>query len=132
MSVDPKANQNSAVAVDLLLVRDKNLAGELMKTTAADWFARKAQIKLDHPNPDDLAVHEWEWVPGQLVEPSQLPLKPKPRAAFVFAKYAGEAPNRVRVDPSKGINIRLLADHFEVMPLNGSVKVPETPKPPKK
>src|SRR5256885_13665221 len=80
VSVSPHANGGNPVALDILLVSDKELLKELQKMSASDWFAKREQIILDHPKEEDLVVLRREWVPGQVVEPARLTVKPEIRA----------------------------------------------------
>src|ERR1044071_4483147 len=65
--ISPAANNNNPVAVDLVLVKDKKLLGELMKMSASDWFEKRHQVELDYPKETELDAGRWEWVPGQQV-----------------------------------------------------------------
>jgi len=49
VTIAPDANENSAIAVDLVVVYDAKLADELLKLPAAKWFAGKEQFARDHP-----------------------------------------------------------------------------------
>src|SRR3954465_5003094 len=70
--VSPRANGENPVALDIVLVSDKDLLKELQKMSASDWFAQRDQIILDHPKEGQLVVFKRELVPGQLVEPERL------------------------------------------------------------
>lgn len=110
------ANQNQPVAVDVLLVRDKELVKKLMTLTAADWFDKRAQFTRDYPNPKELIVYHREWVPGQVIPCSSIALSPMPRATILFANYFTKGDHRARLVNGKSAAIHLMDDDFEVMP----------------
>ena len=64
--ISERANQNNAIALDLLVVYDDEVLKTVMAMTGKDWFARREQVKRD--NRGKLDVWSWEWVPGQEVE----------------------------------------------------------------
>ncbi len=115
-NVSPLANGGSPVAVDILLVSDKELLKELKKMTATDWFARREQIILDHPKEQDLLVLSREWVPGQVVEPARFTVGRDVRAGVVFANYFGPGEHRAVLDPrARDVRITLGEEKLEVV-----------------
>jgi len=117
--VSPEANGGNPVALDLLLVSDKNVLKELEKITATDWFAnggaRRTQFILDHPKQTELVVRQWEWVPGQVIAPDRLTVPAEIKAAVVFANYFNPGEHRAVLDPrAKDILIELGEDKFQV------------------
>jgi type VI secretion system protein len=116
VSVAPDANGGNPVALDILLVSDKELLKELQKMSASDWFAKREQIILDHPKEEELVVLKREWVPGQVVEPARLTVKPEIRAGLVFANYFSPGEHRAVLDPrAKDIQINLEGNKLEVV-----------------
>lgn len=114
--VSPRANGENPVALDVLLVSDKELLKELQKMSASDWFAKREQIILDHPKEEQLVVRRLELVPGQVVEPSRLVVKPEVRAGVVFANYFNPGEHRAVLDPRAGdVQINLEEDKLEVV-----------------
>lgn len=118
--VSPEANGGNPVALDLLLVSDKNVLKELQKMTATDWFAnggaRRNQFILDHPKEKELVVRQWEWVPGQVVAPDTLTVPADIKAAVVFANYFNAGEHRAVLDPrAKDILIELGEDKLQVV-----------------
>lgn len=121
--IAPEANNNNPVAVDLVLVKDKKLFGELMKMSASDWFEKRHQVELDYPKETDLGAGRWEWVPGQQVKVDQVPVNLDIVGGVVFAKYFSPGTHRAAFDPRKGILITLSDDNLCVQSLK------ESPKP---
>jgi type VI secretion system protein len=131
INIVPSANANNPIAVDLVQVPDKDLAKEIGKLTAADWFQKKEQYFLDYPRPDQLkVVDSREWIPGQSVSPITitapgalpiaLPIKipvvaPKSPAMFVFANYFSPGPHRANILPNKITTIQLGLDDLKVV-----------------
>ncbi len=115
--ITPTANQNQPVAVDVLLVRNKDLIKQLMALSAADWFEKRAQFTRDYPGANDLVVYHREWVPGQIIPCSNLPLRPMPRATILFANYFSKGDHRARLVNGKSAAIHLMDEDFEIMPM---------------
>ena len=114
--VSPRANGENPVALDILLVSDKELLKELQKMSASDWFAKREQIILDHPKEEQLIVFRRELVPGQLVEPERLVVKSEIRAGLVFANYFNPGEHRAVLDPkARDVQINLEEKKLEVI-----------------
>jgi type VI secretion system protein len=114
VQVSPEANGGNPVAVDLLLVSNKELLKELQKMTAAEWFEKRAQFILDHPKEGELWVGRWEWVPGQVVRLDDVKVAPKVRAAVIFANYFNPGEHRAVLDPRRDVTITLGESRLEV------------------
>lgn len=114
VQVAPNANGGNPVALDLLLIQDKELLKKLQEMSAADWFEKRQQIILDHPKEGALVVKQWEWVPGQVVKAQVERVAPEVRAAVVFANYFSPGEHRAVLDPRKHINLRLGESKLEV------------------
>lgn len=115
--VAQNANHNNPVAVDLVMVYDKNLLKELTRMSAKDWFEGRDQIKRDYAEGRGFDAWEWEWVPGQSVPVQALPLKPAAIGAVVFANYFTAGVHRGRFDPHESIALNLLESTFTVEPV---------------
>lgn len=115
-SVAPAANANSPIAVDLVVIRDKNLLKEIPKLSAEDWNQKRQQYLRDYPEKSQLVDYRWEWVPGQQVQCFTLRMAPKPKAIYLFADYASKGDHRARVEPAKGLTLKLMSNDFDVKP----------------
>jgi type VI secretion system protein len=104
VTVVPEANDDSPIAVDLLLVYDAKLVDELLKMPAAEWFAKKEQYVADHPA---IVVQSWEWVPGQSVEPFKVAYRSGARSVVLFADYQSEGEHRAVVGAPKPFRLVL-------------------------
>jgi type VI secretion system protein len=104
--IDPQANENSAIAVDLVVVYDAKVTDQLMKLRAADWFTQKKQFIRDHPNQVAL-LHAWEWVPGQPVGKVTVSYGAGARKIFVYADYGTDGDHRATVDPQQEFTLTL-------------------------
>lgn len=118
--VSDKANGGNPVALDILLVSDKNVLKELEKITATDWFAdggaRRNQFILDHPKEKGLVVRQWEWVPGQAIAPDTVTIPADIKAAVLFANYFNPGEHRAVIDPrAKDVLIELGEDKLQVV-----------------
>ena len=104
VKVMPEANDNSPVAVDLLIVYDEKLIDELLKIPATDWFAKRKQFLADHPA---VKVQGWEWVPGQVVEPIKIEYGAGARNVVLYADYHTEGDHRAVVAPPRPFRLLL-------------------------
>jgi type VI secretion system protein len=116
-TVDPGANQNNPIAVELVVVYDKDLLQELLKLNARQWFQKREQYKKDHPDDEDFISWYWEWVPGQEVLSKDISFGTGARGALVFADYVTGQDNRARFDPHQDVRIHLQEEGFTVEPM---------------
>jgi type VI secretion system protein len=108
------ANQDRPIPVDVVFVWDGDLDAKIAELPARDWFQLKAQFQRDDPDGRALAVHEWEWVPGQAVPPIDLQVPAsrwrRLRGTYVFANYPSDAPHRIRLTVGTPAVVELLRD----------------------
>lgn len=100
------ANQNSATAVDLVVIYDQNLVKSIGKMSASQYFSNTQQLLLDNPTLID--IWHWELVPGQIVQaftPEEG--ETKAYAGYVFANYLTGGDHRLKVAPSGIVAILL-------------------------
>lgn len=101
LSAAPDANQNSPVAVDLVLVTDEKLLARLSELTAAKWFEARADLLKTYPG--ELRHGSWEIVPGQVLKvPGQRFEGPRVMGVLAFANYAAPGAHRARVQTLQG------------------------------
>lgn len=108
------ANANSALAVDVVLVKDKALLDTLAGMSAARWFGAKADLQRTYP--DAFTAVGVEITPGQLIR-LERPRYGAERAwaALAFANYASPGEHRVRVPlDGKDCVLQLNAQEFAV------------------
>ena len=110
INADPGANQNSAVAVDLVMLTDTEAAAAIMKLNARDWFLRRRQFVRDYP--DGLRVVSWEMAPGQILRDASVDSPGGMTDAIVFAGYRDDGDHRLRL--GDGSDVRLLLDDKDV------------------
>lgn len=90
------ANGNSAVAVDVVLVRDKALLDKLLAMPASAYFAARADLLRTFP--DGLTVLPLELTPGQRIDLDHKRLtRDRAWAALVYANYATPGDHRQRL-----------------------------------
>jgi type VI secretion system protein len=92
VDVQPNANNNSPVAFDVVLAKDKALVKQLSTMSAADWFAKRTQIKRD--NQAKVEVRSWEWVPAQDVGKVPVAVNVDVLGVVGFANYATAGDHR--------------------------------------
>lgn len=116
------ANQNSPIAVELLVVYDDGLMARLLKMTATQWFAQRDQVRRDFKDGEGFDSWAWEWVPGQKIPVQKLPLKPAALGALVFADYTVPGTHRFRIDPFEDMVLELGGTGFTVETVEGFEK----------
>ena len=117
LRADPDANGNSAVAVDVVLVKDQALLDALVQMPAAKWFNSRADLQRSYP--EGLAVISYELVPGQTVKLKTAQWREHAAwAALVFAGYAAAGEHRARLLlDSPGYTVQLGAHGFSASDL---------------
>jgi type VI secretion system protein len=90
------ANANSAVAVDLVLVKDVAMLESLLTMSAAKWFAMRSDLQRTFP--EALTVYPYELVPTQLIRMDEKQFgRERVWAALVFANYSSPGEHRARL-----------------------------------
>lgn len=90
------ANANSALAVDVVLVKDKAVLASLVAMPAARYFAGRADLQRTFP--DALTVLAVEITPGQVIRiDSKRYTGQRAWAALAFANYANPGEHRARL-----------------------------------
>jgi len=114
VSVPPSINQNSPVPVEVLLVYDASLLGQLNAMTATQWFAQREQFMKTRPPGQGYQSTFWVWVPGQSVAEQAISYHPLVRGGIVFAGYFSPGDHRIDILPFRDIAISLGARDFTV------------------
>ncbi len=99
VSVAPGLNELSPVAVELLVVYDKQLLATLEAMTAQQWFQQRQQLLQQYETTGKLDNHKWEWVPGQVVPQQVRSYDVGVRGGVLFANYFSPGDHRATVDP---------------------------------
>ena len=112
ISAADDANANSAVAVDLVLVKDQAMLDSLLTMPAAKWFATRSDIQRTFP--EALVVYPYELVPTQSVQLGEKQFgSERAWAALVFANYSSPGEHRARLlVNSTGSVVQLNAQSF--------------------
>jgi type VI secretion system protein len=108
------ANQNTAIAVDLVMLSDKEAAGAILKLSAREWFDRRAGFERDYP--DGVKVQSWEIVPGQALRDADVDSPSGMKAAVIFALYDSDGPHRLRLGDDSDVHLTLGADDVKLSP----------------
>jgi type VI secretion system protein len=99
VSISPVANEESALAVELIVVYDEKILGELLKMPARTWFQGREQFLRDHP--EEIDSRKWEWVPGQEVQRISVPYRIGAKRVVLFADYLVPGDHRATRDPQQ-------------------------------
>lgn len=90
------ANANSALAIDVVLIKDKAMLDSLAAMPAARYFAGRADLQRTFP--DALTVLAVEITPGQVIRLDSARFKDQRAwAAMAFANYANPGEHRARL-----------------------------------
>jgi type VI secretion system protein len=114
IDADPEANQNSAVAVDLVMLTDPDAAAAIMKLSARDWFLRRQQFARDYP--DGLRIASWELAPGQILRDASVDSPGGMTDAIVFAGYRDDGDHRLRLGDGGRVRLMLGEKDVRLMP----------------
>ncbi|SHN16253.1 type VI secretion system protein [Duganella sacchari] len=108
------ANNNSAVAVDLVLIKDASMVDSLMNMPASKWYATRADLQRTFP--EGLTVYPFELVPSQTLRLDDRKWNgQKAWAAVVFAGYGNPGEHRARLMLNAGAYVvQLNAQGFAV------------------
>ena len=112
VALSPSANQNSPVAVDVLLISDKSFLKTAQTLSANDWFRKKMQLQRQFPKGMD--IKSWEWVPGQTVAPINFDVPLETQAAIMFANYASAGPHSASLPTRGKVSVFLDDDDFTI------------------
>lgn len=114
VTISPKMNQNSPVAVEFVVAYKKPLLEKLLEMPASQWFERREQLLRDYP--DGLDAWSWEWIPGQEVGVIELDFRVGAKGGVIFADYFAPGNHRATFEPHKSIRVALEDNGFTVQP----------------
>lgn len=115
VEADKQANNDSAVAVAVLVVYDDAELAELRKKSAREWFAEMEQRQRDNPDGSKFDLLAWELMPGQRIREKTVELRGIPAEGLVFADYYSEGEHREAFNPARRIQVQLLKDRFTIV-----------------
>lgn len=110
VTIAPDANEDSPLAVDIIVVYDDKLIEKLLQKKARDWFAGREQFLRDYK--DDVDSRKFEWIPGQVVDPIELNYGIGAKRLVVFADYITPGEHRENIDPQQ--RFRLILGQSEI------------------
>jgi type VI secretion system protein len=116
IAATPGANQNSPVAVDIVLVIEETSMEKLAALSAAKWFQTRADMLRTYPG--TYSYKSFEVAPGQTLRiPGAQFGSPSVVGVFVFADYLNPGEHRMRVETlQNGIIVELGVRGFSVSP----------------
>jgi type VI secretion system protein len=107
-------NDNYPVAVELIVLYDKDLDDELSALTAQQWFAKREQVLRDFSS-QQLVTFRWEWTPGQAPPLQRFRYRSGARSLLLFAGYSSPGEHRIRLEvPDAPLQVRLEKSDFRV------------------
>ena len=112
VSIAADANENSPLAVELVVVYEKKLVDKLLEKKARDWFANREQFLRDYA--DDVDSWKWEWIPGQEVQPLEVTYGVGAKRVILFADYLTPGEHRANIDPQQPFRLVLGQSELEL------------------
>lgn len=112
VSIASDANENSPLAVELIVVYENKLIEKLLEKTARDWFVGREQFLRDYH--EGVQVLKREWVPGQVVAPIELDYGVGAKKVIVFADYLTPGEHRAVIDPQQPFRLILGQSELDV------------------
>jgi type VI secretion system protein len=110
VNIAPAANKNSPVALDIVLIKDKNFWKNAPAMSAKDWFTQKRDLQRRYGK--KLQVNSWEWVPGQAIAPITVKVPRWLSGAMVFANYPSPGTHSAPLPLGGKVSISLQSDDF--------------------
>ena len=105
MVADQDANINSVIPFDVVIACDGPLFDEISKLTGKDYYQRREQLVLDHPQ--KLQVVPFELDPGQTINHKLKRKCLRRKGALLFAGYSTAGTHRMRVANQRHLKVRL-------------------------
>lgn len=113
LTIAPKVNDDTPLAVDFVYVADAQLVTALTALTAVQWWQQRADLAL--ANPTTLTVESYEVSPGQVPPVVTLPDSSGDAVAiFVFAVYQTPGAHRARLENYSDAVVALGTKSFTV------------------
>lgn len=96
LRAEEDANDNSAVAVDIVFIKDQAVLDALLAMPAAKWFSTRADLQRSFP--EALAVLSYELVPSQAIKVGDKLWRDQAAwAVLVYANYSSPGEHRARM-----------------------------------
>jgi type VI secretion system protein len=95
------ANNNSPVAVDVVMISDPAFFDKLLALRATQWFQDRDDLVATYPQA--VRYRSWEVVPGESLSIDKRTFDgPRVTGVLVFARYTSPGAHRQRIDIYKG------------------------------
>ncbi len=112
VTILPNANEDSPLAVELIVVYEDKIVDKLLEKKAREWFAGRDQFLRDYA--DDVDSWKWEWIPGQEVRPIELTYGIGAKRVVLFADYLTPGDHRATIDPQRPFRLVLGQSEIEL------------------
>lgn len=95
------ANNDSPVAIDIVMVSDPVILDKLLSLRATQWFQDREDLVTTYPKA--LRYRSWEVVPNETLRVDRRTFSgPRVAGVLVFARYASPGAHRQRIEVYKG------------------------------
>lgn len=126
-TVDPKANQDQVVDLDVVVVGDNVSLKQIEKMDASAWFGPKGRCTFLGQKGVKVEFHSWQFAPGQTFY-VHLVTGADAKAVLAFANYSTPGPHRVVLVKSGTQMLDLGKDGVHAVDRKASAQS-ETPAP---
>lgn len=118
IDVEPRANNDTPLALDFVVSADAQMLERLKATPANQWFEQRPQLERDYPK--SFTVWSLEVVPGQFLELKDNPLRGQPgNGLLLFASYNTPGAHRLLIEKQESIWLKLGAREMRLLDAQG-------------
>lgn len=118
IDVEPKANNNTPVALDFVAASDAQMLERLKGTPASQWFEQRQQLQRDYPG--GFTVWSLEVVPGQFMALKDNPLHShKADGLLIYARYNTPGAHRLLLDAQRSIWLKIGSREMRLLNAQG-------------
>lgn len=118
IDVEPKANNNTPVALDFVAASDPQMLERLKATPASQWFEQREQLQRDYPA--GFTVWSLEVVPGQFLALADNPLRGhKADGLLIYARYNTAGAHRLLLDAQHSIWLKVGSREMRLLDAQG-------------
>jgi type VI secretion system protein len=118
IDVEPKANNNTPVALDFVAANDAQMLERLKGTPASQWFEQRQQLQRDYPT--GFTVWSLEVVPGQFMALKDNPLHShKADGLLIYARYNTPGAHRLLLDAQNSIWLKIGSREMRLLDAQG-------------
>jgi type VI secretion system protein len=114
VTIEPEVNDDSPIAVDVVVISDKDTLKQISSLTAQAWFQKRDTLLRMYPS--KIQISSWEWIPDQKISRLKIPNTGVADGVLLFADYTSTG-NHCSVLPRSGtIDLAFGLKDFKILP----------------